>query len=365
MRCDDLTSSLEAFLERLSNAIGTGRTTDIEQLRSYLESSPPLILLLDGVDSILDPPASEAEDIFATIEEFGSYQDVCLLTTSRMYPEIRGFHRLEVPTFSGEDGRGAFYSLCHLGRSSAVDDLIARLDFHPLSIDLFATAVRENGWDESTLLKVWDDDQTDALMTLYQRRLKEAVELSFCLPGIQHLGTAARDALGAIAAYPYGVEEHNLTSAFPSITAVGATVDVLCKFSLLYRQDGFVKMLSPFRFYFLDSALEPAQHEEVIQWDAANCSAAKSCMSFSQRLYSGRRVTVFEVSPVYTSGPPKDTRGPSTHTHGPPISGSSRVTPRPRIRVTPGADWTEMFQALKRSERNNPPPLSPTPLIVL
>ena len=286
MRCDDLTNSLEGFLERLSDILGVTRSTDIAQLRSYLESSPPLILLLDGVDAILDPLASEAEEVFATIEEFGCYQHVCLLTTSRMYPEISGFHRIEVPTLSGTDGLDAFYGLCHLGRSSAVDNLIAGLDFHPLPIDLLATAVRDNGWDESALLKAWDDDQTDMFKTRYQQSLKDAVERSFLSPTIQTLGITALEALVAIAAFPSGVEECRLKGIFPGIAGVGVAVDVLCKFSLLYRQDGFVKMLSPFRFYFLDSTLEPTQRAELIRWDAANCNAANGRTSFSPYLFS-------------------------------------------------------------------------------
>jgi len=277
MRCGDLKNSLEVFLERLSDAIGIGRTMDIGQQRSHLESSPPLILLLDGVDSILDPLAPEAEGIFATIEEFGCYQHICLLTTSRMYPEISGFHRVEVPTLSGGDARDAFYGLCHLDRSSAIDDLIARLGFHPLSIDLFAGFVRENNWDESALLGAWDGGRAGVLETRYRRNLRNAVEPSFCSPTIQNLGTAAREVLKAIAALPRGVEECRLESAFPDIIGVGVVVDVLCKFSLLYRQDGFVKMLSPFRFYFLDLTLEPAQCVEVIRCDATNCNPAEAC----------------------------------------------------------------------------------------
>ena len=103
MRCDDLMSSLDNFLERLSDVINTDRTTSTEQLRSHLESSPPLILLLDGVDLILDPLAHESEEISATIEELGSYPHICLVTTSRMDPGIHGFHRIEVPTPSEDD----------------------------------------------------------------------------------------------------------------------------------------------------------------------------------------------------------------------------------------------------------------------
>ena len=279
-RCDDLTNSLEGFLERLSNAMGASCTADTGQIRSHLESSPLLILLLDGVDSILDPLTPEAEKISAMIEEFGSYQHVCLLTTSRMDSEIPGFHRVEVPTLSGDAARDAFYGLSHLDRSSVVDDLLVKLDFHPLSIDLLATSVRENGWDELALLKALDNDQEGVLKSQYYQHLKDAVERSFHSPTIRSLGDAARNALFAIAAFPRGVEETQLESVAPGMTGAGEAVDVLCKFSLVYRQDGSVKMLSPFRFYFLELALEPVQHAEVIRWDDANCSAAKACLSF-------------------------------------------------------------------------------------
>ena len=292
MRCDNLSNSLEGFLERLSDAIGIDRTTDIGKLRLHLESSPPLILLLDGVDHVLDPLVTEAEEISATIEEFGGYQHLCLLTTSRMCPEISGFHRVDVPTLSERDARDAFYGICHLDRSPVVDNLIARLDFHPLAIDLFATAVRENWWDELTLLKVWDEmalpkvwdgDQNGVLKTQYQQILKGAVGPSFRSPTIQNMGATALEILGGIAASPRGIEERRLESTFPNITGVRVAVDVLCKFSLLYRQDGFVKMLSPFRFYFMDSILEPVQHVEAISWGVDNRSPVEAGRSLSHR----------------------------------------------------------------------------------
>ena len=288
VRCDDLPNSLEGFLERLSDAIHTNRTTSLAQLRSHLQTSPPLLLVLDGVDFILDPLAPEVEEISATIEEFGGYGNVCLVTTSRMCPDIHGFHRVEVQTLSEDGARDSFYGLSNLDRSPAVDVLIARLDFHPLSINLLANLARENGWDESTLLKSWDDDQMSTLEKTYHQTLKDAVEPVFRSPTIQKLGTSARDALVAIAAFPSGVEECRLERMFPRIAGVVEVVDVLCKFSLIYRQDGHVKMLSPFRFYFVVSMLEPAQCTEVIRWDA-DCHPCKARTSFSLLLCDGRR----------------------------------------------------------------------------
>ena len=68
-----------------------------------------------------------------------------------MDPDIPGFHGIEVSVSSGDDARDTFYSLCDLGRPPALGDLIARLDFHPLSIDLLARSVHENEWDEPML----------------------------------------------------------------------------------------------------------------------------------------------------------------------------------------------------------------------
>ena len=297
MRFDDSAISLEGLLMRLSGIIQTSRITSVEQLRSHLESSPPLILLLDGVDSILDPLATESEDIFVAIEEFGSYDHVCLVTTSRIYPDIRGFHRVEVPTLSEDGAQDTFYDLCGLDRSPAINTLIASLDFLPLFINLVASFVREDDWDESELLKAWGGDQASALRNRYYEKLKDTIEPMLCSPAIQKLGSTARDVLEAIAVYPSGVKEHSLKNIFPAVSGIGEVVDILCEFSLVHRREGSVGMLSPFQFYFLESMLVPAEVEEVINvsW-GPNCMPAEACMLFS-RSFCGRGLTSFKGSP--------------------------------------------------------------------
>ena len=285
--------SLEGFLERLSGVIRTGRITSVEQLQSHLESSPPLILLLDSVDCILDQPTAESEGIFAAIEEFGSYNHVCLVTTSRIYPDIRGFHRIEVPTLSEDGAQDTFYDCCGLDRSPAINTLIARLDFHPLFIDLVASFVRENNWDELALLKAWGDDQTSMLRHRYYQKLKDTIEPMLCSPTIQKLGTTGRDVLEAIASFPSGAKEHELEKIFHKITGIGEVVDILCKFSLVHRQDGFVKMLSPFQFYFLESMPVSAETDEVINtsWGTDICMPAEACTPFLFHPFRGCGLT--------------------------------------------------------------------------
>lgn len=256
--CDDLTDSLEDFLGRISDAV----QTNVAQLRPRLESSPPLILLLDGLDLILDSLTPGSEEICEAIEEFGSYDHVCLVTTSRVYPDIHGFYRAEIPTLSMDDARDTFYNLCNLSRSSAVDALFTRLDFHPLSIVLLASSVRENNWDEPTLLKAWTNNQSSTIGRSYHQRLKEAIEPAFCSPSIQKLGTVATDVLETIALFQLGVEERELNRVFRGAT--GEVVDILCRSSLARRQGGYVKMLSPFQFCFLELIPASARMEEII-----------------------------------------------------------------------------------------------------
>ncbi|KAF9792032.1 hypothetical protein BJ322DRAFT_8028 [Thelephora terrestris] len=287
MCCDGLENSLQGFIWRLSGAIHVDET----HLESRLRSSPPLILLLDGVDYTLDPLSPEAEEICARIEEFGSYEHVCLITTSRMYPEIHGFHRVEVPTPTESGARDIFYSLCNLARSPTVDTLIAKLDFHPFSIALFARTIRENSWDEQEMLKMWDDPK-GVLKTTYYEMLKNSIEPVFCSPRIKQLGAAARDVLEAIAAYPSGIGEDQLEGIFRGTGGVREVVDVLCRFSLVHRQNGVLKMLSPLQFYFLESMIVYAETEEVIKW-GPDCMAAPGGMSLLLDLFRGWRMTNF------------------------------------------------------------------------
>jgi hypothetical protein len=215
---------------------------------------------------------------------------VCLVTTSRMNPDIRGFHQVEVPTLSEGGARDLFYRLCTLDKSSAVDHLIAEVNFHPLSVDLLASCVRENNWDEATLLEAWGEGQVGVARMSYNRRLRDVIEPALSSPTIENLGVAARDVLEVIAASPLGgIEEHELANEIAGIEAV---IDTLCKFSLVYRRDGTVDMLFPVRSYILEFAFVPAQTEEVIQW-GPDCMPSKSCTSFSICPASPPRCDIF------------------------------------------------------------------------
>ena len=159
---------------------------------------------MDAVDCILDPLAAESEKISTTIQEINRYENVCILTTSRMAVNIPGLHTIELATLSGDGARDTFYGLCHLNRSLAIDDLIGDLDFHPLSIDLLARAVLKHDWDEPRLLQEWKSDQTDVLELDSRQSLEAVIESVLDSPTIQDLGLVAYKIMEAISAFPGG-----------------------------------------------------------------------------------------------------------------------------------------------------------------
>ena len=248
--CHNLENSLDGFLAHLSETIGAPEATDTAQLLSHLECSPPCILVLDGIDTILDPLAPGAAEIATTIAKFCQCPKAYVVTTSRMDPKIPRFRRREVFAFLEEAARNVFHGSCRLERSAVIDTILAELAFHPLSIVLLASAVSENEWDEPALSEAWNDGKTCILEASGRESLEDNVESILRTPTIQELGITARETLEAVADVQGGVKEIYLLTSFPEINGVGEAVDALCKFSLMYRQDGFVKMLAPFRLYF-------------------------------------------------------------------------------------------------------------------
>jgi len=252
IRCDKFPASLTHFLRRLSNVIGAGieNPNDLTPLRPFL-SSRETILFLDNAESILDPQGTDAREIYDVVEELSRFETVCLCITSRISNVPRHCEHPIIPTLSMESACDIFYSICNNnGRSSIVDDLVRRLDFHALSITLLATIALHNMWDYSRLAREWDTHRTQALRTDYNESLGATIELSLASPTFRRLGPDARDLLGVIAFFPQGVDEKNLDWLFPIIPNRANIFDKFCTLSLTYRNNGFVAMLAPLRDYF-------------------------------------------------------------------------------------------------------------------
>jgi tetratricopeptide (TPR) repeat protein len=260
---DPSTITFETFMARFAGALGieiAGADT-LRPISTFLRSSSSLIVL-DNAETFEEASASSAlEKIPSVIAEIACIPTTVLILTSRSRrsaPNVPWITK-DIPPLDSNSAKEAFFriyrSAGHKNVEGGITNLLQELEFHPLSINLLANAAQQNGWSPVMLLERWKDRHS-AVLDHGEGKLQSlshTMQLSLNSPSIQKLGEEARHTLVIIAFLPQGLNEALSKHILPSILQIDTICDVLWRHSLVYRQDGFVKMLAPIRHYVRDS----------------------------------------------------------------------------------------------------------------
>ena len=249
IRCDRFPASVHYFLSHLSKVVGAGIESpeDMAPLRPLL-SSKEMLIVLDNAESILGPQGTNHKEIYEMVDELCQFENICIFITSRLTTVPRYCTRPQIPTLSIEAARDIFYGIYgDHERSGIIDNILQGLDFHALSIALFATTASDNRWSHDRLAREWDVGHTRMLQTKHEQTLGATIESTLGSPTFHKLGPNARDLLEVVAFFPQGLYEKNLDWLFPIIPDINNIIDKFCALSLTYRSNSFITMLAQIR----------------------------------------------------------------------------------------------------------------------
>lgn len=256
------------FIIRLAVSLGvTSFSFSLFDILSVLKRDPTLVII-DGWEVILDQNNSEARLIADLMQQLGnSPTRIVLASRSHNLPEL-AWLRLTAAGMDVNTSRVLFNAVYRKGIGNLLDSVFSELDFHPLSIVLLSRAAVANNLTSVEEIKQNWTTRKIHLLRGVRSQGKQSLHGSFersirSLTAFDPFTNSLLPLLQSVAFLPQGIREDDISVLFPTASN-RYNVDAICQFSLAYRQDGFVTMISPIRMYINDEYNGSLPHDHPV-----------------------------------------------------------------------------------------------------
>ncbi|TDL20713.1 TPR-like protein [Rickenella mellea] len=279
MPCDIL-STAERLVSALLKLFGISvqKGGPMKSLLTYLNNVPPLLLVLDNLETLWDAE-DQRQETQKLLENLASVKSLTYLVTLRGSVRPHGvnwtYPYLEPLEVLPMDAAKQTYLAIAPTTDSSLESLLKSLDCLPLAITLLAN-VAQMGFSPTELMKRWTTERTKLLNTGGKSRF-ESVEVSVSLSinsPLMQSHPEALQLLKIISYLPGGVQTWYLSEIANNISRLTQAQVVLNRTGLAYQTSKHVwKALSPIRFFILENY--PIQQNEILIIQKFFCNLAE------------------------------------------------------------------------------------------
>jgi len=248
----------DTFLKHIGKALRISDPTNIAIL-NYLESLESALIVIDNAETFIEAGNAGLRDISKMLEDMGAHCRIIFTTRNTdTVPTNLRWKRISVERLDAEAAGEAFMFVYSQEFSAGIDiatkNLLHELDYHPLSINILASAAVSNKWTLAQLEMKWKTQRKSSILEIRKDRYHSvgfAIDLSVSCSDFDETRDQVMKLLRAVAFLPRGIHRQDLEGVLEDNPAI-SIAESLCRCSLTYWRDDRLVVLSPIRMHIME-----------------------------------------------------------------------------------------------------------------
>jgi len=245
----------ETFISHIAEALQISTSTRTAIL-NRLKSLKTALLVIDNAETFIEAGCDGFRDISQTLDEMGTLCRIILTTRNTdTVPTNLQWNTIYVEKLDMEAAVETFKSVYRREDIDiAVKDILHELDYHPLSINILASAAVSNKWTLAQLEMKWKTQRKSSILEIRKDRYHSvgfAIDLSISCSDFDETRDQVMKLLRAVAFLPQGIHRRDLEGILEDNAAI-SIAESLCRCSLAYWRDERLVVLSPIRMHITE-----------------------------------------------------------------------------------------------------------------